>query len=207
MRMSLHKLYINTLMYMYTYFRCKNPFINLGMKRCNGHCSVGPASLPIGQVHGGSLFVTDAGGVWAWGVEMWKVWKTMDLNDSRLKRLDASHDSQYTYIYIWYSIHIHVMVREEEVPWNDHCQFWVMSKSWGNWPFYIAYGLLSSRKKAKTNRVINACCVLFIIWKKHTQMVTVSVVTSQRRKSSIKNIIFSPESRLSTKDILVGWFL
>ena len=99
MRMSLHKLYINTLMYMYTYFRCKNPFINLGMKRCNGHCSVGPASLPIGQVHGGSLFVTDAGGVWAWGVEMWKVWKSMDLSDSRLKRLDASHDSQYTYIY------------------------------------------------------------------------------------------------------------
>ena len=100
MRMSLHKLYINTLMYMYTYFRCKNPFINLGMKRCNGHCSVGPASLPIGQVHGGSLFVTDAGGVWAWGVEMWKVWKSIDLSDSRLKRLDASHDSQYTYIYM-----------------------------------------------------------------------------------------------------------
>lgn len=155
MRMSLHKLYIHTMMYMYTYFRCKNPLINLGMKRCNEHCSVGPAPLPIGQVHGGSLFVTDAGRVWTWGVEMWKVWKSIDLSDSRLKRLDASQlmlRNIHIRIYIWYSIHINVMVREED-----------MSKSWGNWPFYIAYGLPSSRKKAEKNWVINACCVLFII--------------------------------------------
>lgn len=59
----------------YIYVRCKTPLINLG--RCNEHCSVGPASLEIGQVHGGSLFVTDAGRVRTWGVEMWKVWKRL----------------------------------------------------------------------------------------------------------------------------------
>ncbi len=41
--MSLHKLYVYTMIYIYvyivTYVHCKNPLINLGMRRCNEHFS------------------------------------------------------------------------------------------------------------------------------------------------------------------------